>query len=105
MGLEEHQKQVDERTSQFEPQYRDPFQMMTAMTEETWEVAREISHLHWHKKKKPWEDTKWLWQELADMLFTTICIANSHEIDLQKEWNRMLEEKLNKRDKDRFEKK
>lgn len=105
MGLEEHQKQVDERTSQFEPQYRPPFEMISAMVEEVWEVAREISHLHWNKKKKPWEETKWLWKELVDMMFTTICMANLHWIDLQKERDEMVDKKLNKRDKDRFEKK
>lgn len=105
MGLEEHQKQVDERTSKFETQYRPPLEMMAAMTEETWEVAREINHLHWNKKKKPWEVIKWLWQELSDILFTTICMANSHWINLQKEREEMIDKKLNDRDKDRFEKK
>lgn len=105
MGLKECQKQVDERTSQFDPQYWPPFQMMTAMIEEAWEIAREMSHLHWYKKKKPWDDTKWLWQELTDMIFTTMCMANSHWIDLQEERDAMVDKKLNKRDKDRFEKK
>jgi len=104
MGLEEHQKQVDERTSQFEPQYRPLLELMAAMTEEVWEVAIEISHLIWHKKKKSWEDTKWLWQELVDVLFTTMCMANANGIDLQKEWYIMLDKKLNKRDKNRFKK-
>lgn len=105
MTLKECQKDVDSRTSQFDPQYRPPFEMVAAMIEEVWEVSREMSHIYWIKKKKLEENTKGLWEELVDLLFTTICIANDNNIDLQQEWEVMIREKLNKRDKDRFKKK
>lgn len=52
MGLSKVQKEVHEFTGQFNPQYWPPLEMMARLTEETGEVAREISHLHGNKKKK-----------------------------------------------------
>ena len=105
MTLSECQKDVHDWTSQFDPQYWPPFEMVAAMTEEVGEVARAVSHIHWIKKKKSWENNRELSEELVDLLFTTICLANTHDIDLQKERNHMIDEKLNKRDKNRFKKK
>ena|SRR3989344_7219268 len=103
MGLEEIQKQVDEWTGQFNPQYWPALEMMAALSEEAGEVARELSHMYGTKKKKPTEDTKDLGQELSDVLFTICCIANSHNINLQEEWNRMMHEKLYGRDNQRYD--
>ena len=58
------------------------------------------------KKKKPTEDTRdLLGQELSDILFTVCCIANSHKINLQDEWEKMMSEKQYDRDNQRYEKK
>jgi len=46
-----------------------------------------------------------LGQELSDILFTVCCMVNSHEIDLEKEWSKMMNEKHYGRDQDRFDKK
>ena len=55
------------------------------------------------KKKKSSEKNKELKDELGDIQFTLICMANSHGIDL---WNSLREtiDKYNKRDADRWEK-
>ena len=104
MDLSKVQKDVHEFTGQFSPQYWPPLEMMARLTEETGEVAREISHLYGNKKKKPGEETKGLGGELADVIFTVGCIANIHNIDLGEEWERMID-KLYKRDSGRYEKK
>jgi len=56
MSLEDIQKQVDEWTEQFEPQYWPALEMLARLTEETGEVARELNHMYGTKKKKPTED-------------------------------------------------
>jgi len=72
--------------------------MLARLTEEIGEVARELNHIYGTKKKKSSEDTKSLGQELSDVIFTVCCMANSHNIDLQQEWERMMEEKQYGRD-------
>lgn len=104
MSLDDIQKGVDIWTDQFTPQYWPALEMLGRLTEETGEVARELNHMYGTKKKKSSEITKGLGQELSDVLFTVCCIANSHKISLQDEWNIMIQEKQYGRDKERFEK-
>lgn len=102
MSLNDIQKDVNEWTCQFEPQYWPPYQILARLMEETGEVSREINHLYGIKKKKINEKSNSLGQELTDIIFTVVCMANSHNIDLQKEWDLMRQEKLNIRDKNRY---
>jgi len=105
MTLYDIQKDVDEWTSQFTPQYWPPLEQLARLTEETGEVARELNHMHGTKKKKESEDTKGLGEELLDVIFTVSCIANSHNINLQEAWDTMMKEKHYGRDNTRFERK
>ena len=73
--------------------------------EETGELGREINYLCGTKKKKPGEPENTLGQELTDVIFTLVVLANSQGVDLQEEWDRMLKEKLYGRDTARYEKK
>ncbi|MEK6854972.1 MAG: MazG nucleotide pyrophosphohydrolase domain-containing protein [Nanoarchaeota archaeon] len=93
MSLENIQRDVDGWTEQFTPQYWHPLEMQARLTEEIGEVARELNHMYGTKKKKSSEDTKSLGQELSDVIFTICCIANAHKINLEEEWNRMMQEK------------
>jgi len=101
MGLEELQKDVDQWTSQFTPQYWAPHEILARLMEETGELAREINNLYGPKKKKASEDTRELGDEIADILFTLGCLANSKGINLEEAWKRMMN-KYSTRDKDRF---
>lgn len=105
MSFYDFQKQVDDWVQQFNPPYWPPLEQLGRLTEETGEVAREINNLHGIKKKKPEEAQRNLGQELTDVLFTVMCISNSHNINLDEEWKKMVESKMNGRDKDRYEKK
>jgi len=69
------------------------------------EVANELNILDGVKKRKLGESDGNLGQELADVLFTLCCIANSQGVDLEKEWRKMMDRKMYGRDKDRFDKK
>ena len=52
MPLENIQKDVDNWTNQFNPQYWPALEMMVRLTEETGEVARELNHMYGTKKKE-----------------------------------------------------
>ena len=105
MGFDKIQKDVDGWTGQFNPQYWPPLEMMARLSEENGEVARELNHMYGSKKKKSGEDTKGLSEELIDVIFTICCIANSHGIDLQKEWDEVMQKKHYGRDNQRYERK
>ena len=98
------QKDVDDWAQQFEKPYFRPLSMVASMTEECGEVARVINHLYGDKKKKDGESLNELEDELADLLFTIICIANDQNISLAKAHERKLE-KIYGRDNNRFKRK
>lgn len=98
------QKEVDDWAQQFEKTYFSPLSMVATMTEEVGEVARVINHLYGDKKKKDGETLKDLEDELADLLFTIICIANDQNISLTEANERKLE-KIYSRDNNRFKRK
>lgn len=105
MSLKKIQDDVDKWTSQFTPQYWPPYEILARLTEETGELAREVNHLYGIKKKKDSEQKNSLGQELSDIVFTVVCMANSQGIDLSEEWKQMVDKKLYGRDNDRYEKK
>lgn len=104
MSLEKIQKDVDEWTRQFTPQYWAPLEIQARLTEEVGEVARELNHMHGPKKRKDGENAGSLGQEMVDVIFTICCLANSHKINLDKEWCELIKNKLYKRDNERFKK-
>lgn len=77
---------------------------MAAMTEEIGEVARVVNHLYGDKKRKQEETVKDLQEELGDVLFSVVCLANSCEISLEEAFLEKLD-KIYKRDNNRFERK
>jgi len=105
MALEGFQKDVDEWTGQFDPQYFSPEKIVCQMVEEVGEISKVVSYLQKTKKIKEGEEKGDLGQELVDLLFAISCMANSHSIDLNEEWERMMKEKRYGRDQNRFDKK
>ena len=105
MSLIDYQKEVHKWVSQFDKPYWPPLEMMVRLSEETGEVAREINHLYGTKRKKDSEKSAELGNELVDVLFTIICIANGQKINLESAWQKMVENKMQKRDINRFERK
>jgi NTP pyrophosphatase (non-canonical NTP hydrolase) len=81
--------------------YWSPLSMLSAIMEELGEVAREINHLEGYKQKKSDEATTSIGEELADVIFAIICIANNYKININKELNLVIE-KYTKRDSSRF---
>lgn len=102
LEMKEMQKAVDEYISQFKVGYFSPLALMARMTEEVGELAREINHYHGEKQKKSSEEDKEISEELADILFIVICMANSLDIDLTEAF-KLTMDKFQTRDKYRFE--
>lgn len=99
--MRELQTEVDEYISQFKEGYFSPLAMLARMTEELGELAREINHQYGEKPKKSSEKDKAIEEEMGDMLFVLICLANSLNIDLEKAHDLVMN-KFNTRDKDRW---
>ena len=68
-------------------------------------MAHWICDEYGTKKKKSSEETKELSDELSDVIFTVCCIANSHGINLDDAWKKMMDEKHYGRDNQRYERK
>ena len=81
--------------------YWPPLSMLMAIMEEVGELARELNYLEGIKPKKPTERKSNIAEELADLLFSVMCLANYYNIDLNKEMKKALE-KYSKRDAKRF---
>ena len=91
MELSEAQARVDAWIGQFEEGYWPPLANLARLTEEVGELARLLNHRFGPKKKKPGEADQELGEELADILFVLLVIANEQRIDLGAELERVLE--------------
>ncbi|WP_059054520.1 nucleotide pyrophosphohydrolase [Paenibacillus senegalimassiliensis] len=98
------QREVDRYISQFKEGYFSPLTMLARMTEEVGELAREVNHHFGEKPKKADEPYNSIELELGDIMFITICFANSLGIDLTEAHNKVMH-KFNTRDADRWTKK
>jgi len=83
LTIKEAQKMVDNWINQFEEGYWPPLSMLASLMEEVGELAREINHREKFKKKKRNEPIRDIGLELADILFSLICLANYYRIDLE----------------------
>jgi NTP pyrophosphatase (non-canonical NTP hydrolase) len=99
-----YQKQIDDMLQQYEKPYWSPLSIMARMAEEVGEVARVVNHLHGDKPPKPGEPVGDLADELSDVLYTVICLANSQGISLDEPFQKSIA-KLESRDVGRFKKK
>ena len=82
--------------------YWPPLSMLSAIMEEVGELAREINFLEGHKPKKSTEKKESnLGEEIADLIFSVICLANYYKIDLTDKLKNVLN-KYSKRDALRF---
>ncbi len=105
MGLEELQDEVEKWASQFDPAYWPALEQYAQLNEEVGELGRILIHKYGHKKLKENENEFSIGEELADVLFPIICIANREGINLQESWKKMVDERLYKRDNNRYTKK
>ena len=98
------QQEVDEYIQQFKVGYFSPLAQTARLTEEVGELAREVNHTYGEKSKKASEPVNSVAEELGDVLFVTMIMANSLNIDLTEVFEKNME-KFNQRDHNRFERK
>ena len=91
MELSEAQARVDAWIGQFEEGYWPPLANLARLTEEVGELARLLNDRFGPKKKKAGEPEQDLGEELADILFVLLVIANEQKIDMSAALERVLE--------------
>lgn len=97
MTIEEAQKQVDEWINTTGVRYFSELTNMAILTEEVGEVARIMSRKYGEQSFKESDKDIDLGDEMADVLWVLLCLANQTGIDLNKAFERNFEKK-NKRD-------
>lgn len=102
MTLQEAQQKVDEWIKTTGVRYFSELTNMAILTEEVGEVARLMSRLYGEQSFKENEKDKNLGDELADVLWVLICIANQTGVNLTEALEKNFEKKSS-RDKDRHQ--
>ena len=99
MTLEEAQKQVDNWIRTYGVRYFSELTNMAVLTEEVGELARVMVRKYGDQSFKPGEKDN-LDEEIADVFWVLLCIANQTDTDLTEAFRRSIEKKT-KRDQDR----
>jgi len=93
MTLAEAQAAVDQWIQAHGVRYFSELTNLAQLTEEVGEVARIIARVYGDQSSKPDEPPHNLPDELADVLFVVICLANQTGIDLNEALQKNLEKK------------
>ena len=99
MTLEESQKEVDRWIKTYGVRYFSELTNMAVLTEEVGELARVMARKYGDQSFKQGEKDN-LADEMADVLWVLICLANQTGVNLTEAFRQNLEKKTN-RDKDR----
>lgn len=93
MEISEAQRQVDAWIREYGVRYFNELTNMAILTEEVGEVARLIARRYGEQSFKSGEEHADLGNELADVLFVLICLANQTGVDLEAALKANLEKK------------
>ncbi|UPS90237.1 nucleotide pyrophosphohydrolase [Bizionia sp. M204] len=102
MNIENAQLAVDEWIKEHGVRYFNELTNMAQLTEEVGEVARIIARRYGEQSEKESDKNKDLGEELADVVFVVLCLANQTGIDLQAAFDKQLDIKT-KRDHERHQ--
>ena len=102
MEIKEAQKIVDEWIQTLGVRYFNELTNMAMLTEEVGEVARIIARRYGEQSEKESDKDRDLGDEMADVLFVLICLANQTGVDLEEALQKNLEKKT-KRDAQRHQ--
>ena len=100
MNLKNSQKDVDNWIKEHGVRYFNELTNMAQLTEEVGEVARIIARRYGEQSEKESDKNKDLGEELADVVFVVLCLANQTGVDLQAAFDKKMDVKT-KRDHDR----
>ncbi|MFW5705366.1 MAG: nucleotide pyrophosphohydrolase [Bacteroidota bacterium] len=93
MTIKAAQEKVDEWINTTGVRYFNELTNMAMLTEEVGEVARIIARQYGEQSFKESDKAKSLADELADVMFVLICIANQTGVDLTEALEKNLEKK------------
>lgn len=93
MTIKEAQQQVDEWIKTVGVRYFGELTNMAILTEEVGELARIIARRYGEQSEKESDKNKDLGDEMADVLWVLICLANQTGIDLTDAFEKNLEKK------------
>lgn len=102
MEITNLQNQIDEWIKTIGVRYFNELTNMAMLTEEVGEVARIIARRYGEQSEKESDKSKDLGEELADVLFVTLCLANQTGVDLQSAFDKKMKVKT-ERDFDRHQ--
>lgn len=91
MNIQDAQEAVDEWIKTHGVRYFNELTNMAQLTEEVGEVARIIARRYGEQSEKESDKTKDLGEELADVLFVLLCLANQTNTDLQAAFDKKLD--------------
>lgn len=97
MSLKNTQLVVDQWIKEHGVRYFNELTNMAQLTEEVGEVARIIARRYGEQSEKPSDKEKDLAEELADVVFVVLCLANQTGVDLQDAFDKKMAKKA-KRD-------
>lgn len=100
MNIENAQAAVDEWIKEHGVRYFNELTNMAQLTEEVGEVARIIARRYGEQSEKETDKNKDLGEELADVIFVVLCLANQTGINLEEAFEKKLQLKTT-RDHDR----
>ena len=99
MTIKEAQEAVDQWIKEYDVRYFNELTNMAILTEEVGELARIMSRKYGEQSFKPGEPTNPA-DEMADVLWVLLCLANQTGVDLTEALERSIQKKT-KRDKTR----
>jgi NTP pyrophosphatase (non-canonical NTP hydrolase) len=105
MTIQEAQKTVDDWIKTFGVRYFNELTNMAMLTEEVGEVARIIARRYGEQSEKESDKNKDLGDEMADVMFVLICLANQTGVDLEAALKKNLDKKTQRDSKRHFENK
>lgn len=90
MEITKLQNEVDEWIKTIGVRYFNELTNMAMLTEEVGEVARIIARRYGEQSEKESDKNKDLGEELADVLFVTLCLANQTGTNLQEAFDKKM---------------
>jgi len=100
MDIKNAQLEVDNWIKEHGVRYFNELTNMAQLTEEVGEVARIIARRYGEQSEKESDKNKDLGEELADVVFVVLCLANQTGVNLQESFDKKMDLKTN-RDHDR----
>ncbi|MBQ9186329.1 MAG: nucleotide pyrophosphohydrolase [Prevotella sp.] len=99
MTIREAQEAVDQWIKQYGVRYFSELTNMAVLTEEVGELARVMARRYGDQSFKAGESDN-MGEEMADVLWVLLCLANQTGVDLTEELRKSIEKKT-KRDRER----